>query len=1195
MSHRETRRAQRWSAEHRLTEMKEISTLIRHAKGSMPGQASQKGLLLGLVTIAVLALFLPASAAAEPATPTYAYTGSFGSSGSGSGEFTVPSDLAVEPGTGNILVADTGNNRVEVFAPDGSVIGTYLTTIDTGAGSAPVGIAIDQSTGAIYVSESGDNEITRFVSDGAPTPTYTKDASFTSPAQGSAAGEVGSFAAALAVDPVNHDLLVADPGNNRVSRYTASGTFVSSFDGSDSAGGAFTGLVDVAAGTDGTTYVVDANGEYNLGGGASRTERFDQSGVSLGPIVIDTNRFETYPSAVAVDPASGRVVVVAHETALYLGAVFPRLYVFQPTGTEPIASTDFPPQATNGIVMGVAIDGGGAHRLYSSEQRYFGELGEDTVFGFDPSVIPGVSLSAPTDVTTVSAHLDGTVDPGGSATSAYFEYSADEGASWTSTDPQEVGEGSGEQSISADLTALAPNTAYLVRLHASNAFGNAKTSDSQSFNTLIAPPAVITDGAGDITATSATLYGRINPFGLLTTYHFEYGTSDQYGSRTPATEAPAGNGRVERSFSQPLTGLQPGVTYHYRLVATSSAGTATGLDQTFTSVAGEEIQRRYEQVSPVDKSGNFVDFNRTLPQASPDGSAVTYGTSGAFENDSPAGPIIPRYLAARSPEGWSSKSLDAPQLSPVPTLPNPGLGRTVLAVSEDLSHSVVISNKALTPGAIDDGSNLYLLDNTTRSYTLIGASANQDLYIGRAYIAAEVGRFTVGASPDFSTFAFVSSVALTPDGPEGVQSVYLWSGGSLSLASKDDSGQPLGYSRGPEISPVHVLSGVSEDGASLYFTVNPGQAAAGVYLRRDGTHTSPISVSHRAGDDPQVVVPGRFFAASRDGRYAFFETGINGGEAAPPLTEDAEEGPGNVYRYDQVTDTLQLVGSRIQDVLAVSTDGSYAYLFTQPVAAEASAQHLQVWHQGDGITDIATTTEASGIGGLLTWEGSPSGRYFSFRRNSGDVSLLLYDAQTDTLACASCSKDGTSSGEAVHDPADPLYTTNHWPRRVTDEGVLFFSTAASLVASDVNGVQDVYEYRDGQPHLISPGKGTSPSYFVEASSSGRDVFFTTESRLVPQDNDDLADLYDARVGGGIVAQQVGGERPGCSGPACQAAGVTPPPLLGGSEAISGTNRSDQKKRCGKGRHRVVSKGKARCVRKHAHKHRRHGGNRRQGR
>jgi len=1158
--------------------------LRRQAKASFAGSSIGIGLLL----VGLLSLLLVSTASAEPATPTYAYAGAFGGSGSGNGEFNVPAHLAVEPGTGNVLVADTRNDRVQVFAPDAGAIGTYLTTIETGAASAPFGIAIDQGTGAVYVSLGGDNEIVRFTSDGAPVPTYTEDASFANPAEGSGPAENPNFvtASALAVDPTNHDLLVADPTTNVVSRYTAAGIFVSSFDGSDTPTGAFTGLLDIAAGANGTTYVVDGSGELVYSGAPSRVERFDGSGISQGALELDDKRgpVRATPRAVAVDPSSGRVVV-AGRSWLYPGDIEPRLYVFSPTGTEAIAELDYPEQAHRGVVIGVAIDGSGTHRLYSSVQKLFEVDGADAVYGFDPAVIPGVEIKPAGELTATSAKLNGSVDPGGSATTAYFEYSADEGASWTPTDLQDMGEGTGEQAISAAIADLAPNTAYLVRLQASNAFGQSKTSANQSFSTEVAPPSATTDGASDITATSATLNGRVNPFGLLTTYHFEYGTTDQYGSRTPASEAPAGNGRVQRSFSQPLSGLQPGATYHYRIVATSPAGTTKGADRTFTSVGTEEVKRAFEQVSPVDKSGNFISYPRTMPQAGLDGNSVVYGTSGAFEGDSAAGPLVPRYLAVRGPDGWSHRHLDVPQLSPVPTLPPPGLSRTVLAVSDDLSHSIVISNKALTSGAIEGGSNLYLLDNASGGYELIGATANTSLYIEWAYVN-DANDFLIGGTPDFSTVAFVSGAALTPDGEDGLKSAYVWSDGILSLATQDGNGQSLGAGVPAFAYGVRVPNAVSEDGARIYFTTRQGEySGLGVYLRSGGVPV-PISVSHRAGDDPSVVVPASFRGATPDGRYAFFKTGDN----TPPLTEDASAGTGNMYRYDAVTDELEFLGSGFEQVLGKSSEGSYAYLLT--IADVDGNAEIVVWHDG-------SLQQVGPIRNVAAWEVSPNGRYLTFTESIEGLEFVsfkglvfLYDAQSDSLSCASCAPDGGTAGGVMEGISTPIYGS-HWPRAVTDDGAVFYSTEQSLVADDVNGVADVYEYRAGQPHLVSAGIGSSPSYFVEASPDGRDVFFTTANRLVPQDDDDLTDLYDARVGGGIAAQQVKGQSQGFVGGACQVAGAMPPPPPVGSEGVNGPGNPHPRKkaRCGKGRHRVTTKGKSRCVRK---QHRQNG-NRRQGR
>ncbi len=94
-------------------------------------------------------------------------------------------------------------------------------------------------------------------------------------------------------------------------------------------------------------------------------------------------------------------------------------------------------------------------------------------------------------------------------------------------------------------------------------------------------PRASTGGALQVTYTSATLTGKINPHGLETTYVFQYGTTAGYGGQTPL--AGAGNGTVEVKVSQTISGLQPGTTYHYRLVAVSPAGTTNGQDHVFVT------------------------------------------------------------------------------------------------------------------------------------------------------------------------------------------------------------------------------------------------------------------------------------------------------------------------------------------------------------------------------------------------------------------------------------------------------------------------------------------------------------------------------------------------------------------------------------------------------------------------------------
>ena len=94
-------------------------------------------------------------------------------------------------------------------------------------------------------------------------------------------------------------------------------------------------------------------------------------------------------------------------------------------------------------------------------------------------------------------------------------------------------------------------------------------------------PSATTTGATAVATTSEALLGTVHPNGTPTRYYFQYGTTTAYGTDTPSQSAGAGASPVPESFS--VNGLSPGTTYHYRLVATSPAGTVDGADATFTA------------------------------------------------------------------------------------------------------------------------------------------------------------------------------------------------------------------------------------------------------------------------------------------------------------------------------------------------------------------------------------------------------------------------------------------------------------------------------------------------------------------------------------------------------------------------------------------------------------------------------------
>lgn len=89
----------------------------------------------------------------------YTYAGQFGKQGIGGGEFAKPQGIAIDPRTGSLYVADSGNHRVQEFSPSGQLIakfGAYGS--EEGEFSEPVGVTVS-AAGAIYVSDALNNRL----------------------------------------------------------------------------------------------------------------------------------------------------------------------------------------------------------------------------------------------------------------------------------------------------------------------------------------------------------------------------------------------------------------------------------------------------------------------------------------------------------------------------------------------------------------------------------------------------------------------------------------------------------------------------------------------------------------------------------------------------------------------------------------------------------------------------------------------------------------------------------------------------------------------------------------------------------------------------------------------------------------------------------------------------------------------------
>ena len=135
---------------------------------------------------------------------------------------------------------------------------------------------------------------------------------------------------------------------------------------------------------------------------------------------------------------------------------------------------------------------------------------------------------------------------------------------------------------------LAGNTLYTVRF-AANATDSTNRPLHGAFESRFATaassgasrPAVASQSSSVTGDTAATISASVNPNGAATSLYFEYGPTSSYGSATANQSIPSGTAYVTRNAS--LTDLTPGTTYHFRVVATNSAGTTFGPDATFTT------------------------------------------------------------------------------------------------------------------------------------------------------------------------------------------------------------------------------------------------------------------------------------------------------------------------------------------------------------------------------------------------------------------------------------------------------------------------------------------------------------------------------------------------------------------------------------------------------------------------------------
>jgi hypothetical protein len=735
----------------------------------------------------------------------------------------------------------------------------------------------------------------------------------------------------------------------------------------------------------------------------------------------------------------------------------------------------------------------------------------------------------------------------------------------------------------------------------------------------VGPPIVDSVLVAEVTESGAVLRATINPEGDITHYRLEYTPQSTFEAQGFADAVVAGEGTIEagiepKEVSAAAAGLAAGTRYRFRAIAENASGDGSREGGFRTHAlpgdpgdCGNDVFRTgfsaylpdcraYELVTPVDTNGRSplgsnefgggLYFSTLL--ASPDGSRATFRTeggilpgsegSGAYNGDN--------YLARRGADGWVTESAGPSGTDAI--APQPG------AASPDQEYSFwegELPTLNLNPHIrYPDG------HSEPVGRGSLGTSTN--------VIARLISQY--GSHVIFSTVSQgeFSAMQLEPNAPPT---------GTFAVYDRTSDGKTHVVSLLPgDLTPAAeqnaIFTGASYDGEDVAFKIDQT-----LYLRHHNQTTFEVGT--------EVT----FAGIAEEGGRVFYLQG------------------GNIFALDPAT------GLRIQfskggeaTPVNVSADGSTAYFISpdvlsgkkenpQGAVAQLGGENLYLSQAGQisfvGIVDpldvkepVGTNAPFVGLGewvdsvndprpGIATSRTTPDGAVLLFESRApltgydsgGHTEIYRYDLHGPSLKCLSCSPtEAPAEGDATlqtilnrHGAPLVLGTTARMLNLRPGGDRAFFQSYGALVAADVDGRQDVYEWEaqgvgscdqpDGCVYLISSGQSARDDHLFAVSESGDDVFFRSADLLLGLDRDETPSIYDARVGGGFSEPAA---QP-CQGEACRGA-LTPSPTL--SQPVTGAFVSGGQHRphhCPKGKRRVRRQGKTRCVKKHRHQHRQH--------
>jgi hypothetical protein len=769
--------------------------------------------------------------------------------------------------------------------------------------------------------------------------------------------------------------------------------------------------------------------------------------------------------------------------------------------------------------------------------------------------------------------------------------------------------------------------------------------------------------ADNVTENDAELSARINAKGSPTHYAFQYTTQTTWEDQGFSAGAIAGEGELTANAVETVkaapSGLSPATEYRFRVVAENGCEPngcpveAEGSFRTFAAEPGfgpcpnDELRvgsagrlpdcRAYELVTPPDTGGHLLrnpgipagHSGFVTPPASPDGESISFFTeggplpgfegTGAFQGDG--------YVATRQANGWQTR-----RAGPSGAESSNPLGGGLSPDHEYAAWTAQGTGNLQGTGSLspENGFANYIRypDGTFRPVgrgalgtdpgavpLLITAGATHIIFRTAEDGSQKPVKLEEGAPPDGT----VAIYDRTPDEVTHVVSVLpgevpLQAGENASFEGVSLGGSIVAFKVGNRAtSPLYVRVG---DRETLEVTPQPGAEFAGASadgrfvfslqhgdLNRFDTTTADTTAVASTGDVVPVYV-------SEDGGGAYFISGTVLGSEPNPLGASPVAGENNLYFWDGAT--THFVGTVTpRDVAGESADSNF------------HRDGLGLWMSaiGNSVLEEAMTlarvpARATTNGDVLLFESRSNLTGFD---SNGKSEVYRYDASQGALSCLSCAETNAAAQSNATlltvsqslNRVEPASRYSMVPNLSQDGKRVFFQTSDALVKRDTDGVQDVYEWeafgvgscttQRGCVYLISSGTSARNNYIFGISSSGNDVFISTNDRLLPDDPDEASSIYDARVTGGFPEEAAFP----CEGEGCRTA-LTPPPLLPiPASSPSGQSGNLAKptvpaaavhkvtppkaKKCPHGKHRVKRRGHALCVKNKKHHGKQKGG------